>query len=93
MHNLIPSLFYRYAWDKYLKMDIPTNENVLDSLTSLQLPKCWILPQMNNNHHQNIDPNNNQNSNIQTNNQETNEIDNIKEKWNKYLRPIPYCYT
>ncbi|RTG88699.1 uncharacterized protein DC041_0010031 [Schistosoma bovis] len=84
---------FKYAWDKYLKMDIPTNENVLDSLTSLQLPKCWILPQMNNNHHQNIDPNNNQNSNIQTNNQETNEIDNIKEKWNKYLRPIPYCYT
>ncbi|CAH8608841.1 unnamed protein product [Schistosoma bovis] len=92
-YNFCDFIRIRYAWDKYLKMDIPTNENVLDSLTSLQLPKCWILPQMNNNHHQNIDPNNNQNSNIQTNNQETNEIDNIKEKWNKYLRPIPYCYT
>ncbi|VDO96055.1 unnamed protein product [Schistosoma margrebowiei] len=82
----------QYAWDKYLKMDIPTNENVLNSLTSSQLPKSWILPQINNNH-QNIDQNDNQNSSIQTNNEETNEIDNIKEKWNKYLRPIPSCYT
>ncbi|VDP62135.1 unnamed protein product [Schistosoma mattheei] len=73
-------------------MDISTNENVLDSLTSSQLPKSWISPQINNNH-QNIDQNDNQNSNIQTNNQGTNEIDNIKEKWNKYLRPIPYSYT
>ncbi|CAI2732056.1 unnamed protein product [Schistosoma spindalis] len=90
--NFCDFIRIRYAWDKYLKMDIPTNENVLDSLTSSQLPKSWILPQINNNH-QNVNQNDNQNSSIQTNDQETNEIDNIKEKWDKYLKPIPYCNT
>ncbi|CAH8621128.1 unnamed protein product [Schistosoma rodhaini] len=79
-YNFCDFIRIRYAWDKYLKMDIPTNENVLDSLTNLQLPKSWILPQMNNNHHHHNDDQNDQ-------------IDNIKEKWDKYLKPIPCCYT
>ncbi|TNN07737.1 oligodendrocyte transcription factor 2 isoform 3 [Schistosoma japonicum] len=86
-YNFCDFIRIRYAWDKYLKVDVPTNENRLDNLADLELPRNWISPKINDNH-ENSD-NYNHSCDIVTNNQHDEDIVNIDEKWSKYLKLIP----
>ncbi|KAK4468729.1 hypothetical protein MN116_007906 [Schistosoma mekongi] len=86
-YNFCDFIRIRYAWDKYLEVDAPTNENGLENLTSLELPKNWISPKINDNHENSN--NDNHNGDVVTDNQHGEEIVSVDEKWRKYLKPIP----
>ncbi|CAH8540728.1 unnamed protein product [Schistosoma turkestanicum] len=81
-YNFCDFIRIRYAWDKYLKMDIPTNENIVNSYIDLQLPKNWILPQLN------YDTTTHT-TNPQEQEEEDNEMNTIQQKWRQYIKPIP----
>ncbi|CAH8863809.1 unnamed protein product [Trichobilharzia szidati] len=92
-YNFCDFIRIRYAWDKYLKMDTNTNEaNDDDNIKDYELPKQWILPEINNNAEEvekkedGIDKVKDTLAKDDINSMNSSHCQ--KDKWSKYLRSI-----
>ncbi|CAH8585917.1 unnamed protein product [Heterobilharzia americana] len=83
-YNFCDFIRIRYAWDKYLKTDI----SLSDQLDNYELPRHWILPEMDRNEQKEKEKEATHNKDTTTNCTEKG-VSNVHDKWVRYLRVIP----